>query len=287
MGGAPRFHLSIYSPKRSSPVGGIQLDGKRKTGRWKYHLISALAILTFVLFWYLVTDVWQLFSRTVLPSPVRVCQTFFRKFTSKAPDGATMLQHLGASLQIAMSGYFIGAIIGIPLGIVMAWSRKADMFLRPLFDMIRPIPGIAWIPVMIVIFGIGLLSKAMVIFLSSFTAMVINSYSGIKQTKSVHLWVGQTFGATNLQLLFKVAIPSALPMILTGLRVALGSSWGALVAAEMLASSRGLGFMIQQSRGIGRPDVIIAGMIAIGIVGAFLTWLLTLLERAVLKGGRW
>lgn len=260
---------------------------QKKKGNLRYVLVSVLTIALFIFAWYLVTDVFKMVSRTVLPSPLRVFKTFIEKFYRKAPDGATMIQHLGASLQVAMSGYLIGVVIGIPLGILMAWSKAADMFVRPIFDLIRPIPGIAWIPVMIVLFGIGLLSKAMVIFLSSFTAMVINAYSGIKQTKAVHLWVGQTFGATNLQLLFKVAIPSALPMILTGLRVALGSSWGALVAAEMLASSRGLGFMIQQCRGIGRPDVIIAGMIAIGIVGAFLTWLLTLLERAVLKGGRW
>ena len=153
--------------------------------------------------------------------------------------------------------------------------------------MIRPIPGIAWIPVMITLFGIGLLSKAMVIFLSSFTASLISSYSGIKQTKAVHLWVGQTFGASNRQLLFRIAIPSSLPMLLTGMRVALASSWGALVAAEMLASTRGLGFMIQQSRGLLRPDVIIAGMVTIGLVGAFITYILTLLERFLMKGGRW
>ena len=260
---------------------------QKKNKKWKYRLVSCVAICLFLLFWYLETEVWGNVSRTVLPSPLLVFKTFFRKFHSKAPDGATMLQHLGASLKVAMSGYLIGAVIGMPLGIFMAWNRKIELFFEPIFDLIRPIPGIAWIPVMIVIFGIGLLSKAMVIFLSSFTAMVINSYSGIKQTKTVHLWVGQTFGATNAQLLFKVAIPSALPMILTGLRVALASSWGALVAAEMLASSRGLGFMIQQSRGLGRTDVIISGMIAIGIVGALLTWLLTLLEKAILKGGRW
>lgn len=253
----------------------------------KYYLVSIAAIFLFLLAWYLATDVFKLYSRGVLPSPIRVATTFVEKFYKRAPDGATMLQHLGASLQVAMSGYMIGIVIGVPLGISMAWSKTADMFARPLFDLIRPIPGIAWIPVMIVLFGIGLLSKAMVIFLSSFTAAVINSYSGIKQTKAVHLWVGRTSGATQMQLLFRIGIPSALPMILTGLRVALGSSWGALVAAEMLASSRGLGFMIQQSRGIGRPDVILAGMIAIGIVGAFFTWLLTLLERAILKGGRW
>ena len=272
-------------PEQREVIHLLRKKSKRGQRQWKYRAVSIAAIAVFLFVWYLCTDVLELTSRMVLPSPVRVVETLIDKFTNRNPDGATLLQHLGASLQIAMSGYLIGALIGIPLGIAMAWNKKADMCARPLFDLIRPVPGIAWIPVMIVMFGIGLLSKAMVIFLSSFTAMVINSYSGIKQTKMVHLWVGQTFGGNRWQLLFRVAIPSALPMILTGLRVALGSAWGALVAAEMLASSRGLGFMIQQSRGIGRPDVIIAGMIAIGAVGALLTWLLTLLERTVLKGG--
>lgn len=250
-------------------------------------MVTFVSIGIFLFVWHFVTDVYQIVPPKMLPSPLKVLRTFITKFYDPNPDGAVMLQHLSASLRVALSGYLIGVIIGVPLGILMAWSKKADMFIRPIFDLIRPIPGIAWIPVMIILFGIGLMSKAMVIFLSSFTACVINSYSGIKQTRAVHLWVGQTFGATNMQLLFRVAIPTSLPMLLTGLRVALGSSWGALVAAEMLASTRGLGFMIQQSRGLLRPDVIIAGMIAIGLVGALLTWLLTLLERLVLKGGKW
>ncbi|MBR5488792.1 MAG: hypothetical protein IKV72_03735 [Firmicutes bacterium] len=97
-------------------------------------------------------------------------------------------------MKVALSGYFIGVVIGVPLGIAMAWFKPVDYFVTPLFDLLRPVPGIAWLPVMIVLFGIGLLSKAMVIFLSAFIACVINSYSGIKNTKPVHLWVGQTFG---------------------------------------------------------------------------------------------
>jgi NitT/TauT family transport system permease protein/taurine transport system permease protein len=252
-----------------------------------YLFVSFVTIMFILIFWYLITEVYRMVPSNMLPSPVRVFKTFIIKFYETRPDGGTMLQHLTASLQVALSGYLIGVVIGVPLGIIMAWSKKADLFIRPLFDLVRPIPGIAWIPVMIILFGIGLFSKAMVIFLSSFTACVINSYSGIKQTKTVHLWVGQTFGASNIQLLFRIAIPTSLPMLLTGLRVALGSSWGALVAAEMLASTKGLGFMIQQNRGLLRPDVIIAGMITIGVVGAFLTYLLTLLERCILKGGRW
>lgn len=260
---------------------------KSKTGKKKYALISVLSLFVFLSVWWLVTDVLKLAYSSTLPSPIRVAETFIVKFYDPAPDGATMIQHMGSSLRITLTGYAMGLLVGIPLGILMAWYKTLDMFVRPLFDLLRPIPGIAWIPIMIMLFGIGILSKAMVIFLTALIACIVNSYSGVRQTKQVHLWVGQTFGASSFQLLVRVAIPTSLPMVLTGMRVALGASWTALVAAELLASTRGLGFMIQQCRGLFRPDVIIAGMIAIGLIGAFLTWLLGLLEKAVLKGGRW
>ncbi len=249
----------------------------------KYILMSALSILIFLLIWEICTDVLKLTTPTTLPSPLKVFQTFIKKFYEKNPDGATIPTHLLASMKVALSGYFIGIFIGVPLGILMAWYKPVDYFVTPLFDLLRPVPGIAWLPVMIVLFGIGLLSKAMVIFLSAFIACVINSYSGIKNTKPVHLWVGQTFGASNFQLLTKVAIPTALPMIFTGLKVALGASWNALIAAELLASNQGLGFMIQQARGLYRPDVILVGMIAVGLSGALLGYLIDRLERIAIK----
>ena len=113
---------------------------------------------------------------------------------------------------------------------------------------------------------------------------MVNSYTGIQQTQELHLWVGDVFGASNAQKLFKIAIPTALPMIFTGLRVALGTSWTALVAAELLASTQGLGYMIQQARAISRPDIIIVGMLAIGAVGAVFDALLHLVEIKVAKG---
>ena len=98
----------------------------------------------------------------------------------------------------------------------MAWFRRVDMFVTPLFDLIRPVPTIAWIPLMILWFGIGLGAKAAIIFVSAFVPCVINAYAGIKQTKPVHLWVAQTFGASRREMLFTVAIPTALPLIFTG-----------------------------------------------------------------------
>ncbi len=257
---------------------------KKEKRQINYQWVSIASVVTVVI-------VWQIYATInaggVLPTPVSVIKALLSKITNPNPDGALLHQHLLSSLKIALSGYVIGLIVGIPLGICMAWYTKFDWFARPLFDLIRPIPGIAWIPVMIVLFGIGVFPKAMVIFLSSFTGCVVNSYSGIKQTQSVHLWVGQTYGASNFTLLRRIAIPTALPLIFTGMKTALGTSWGALVAAELLASTMGLGFMIQQARVLLRVDIVIAGMIVIGIVGAILSALLSLLEKRILRGGRW
>lgn len=257
---------------------------KERKGNGKYILISCASVCLVLLVWFVCINVLHLKSETVFPGPVKVFETFVEKLYTKAPDGATLLQHLWSSIRVALFGYALGAVVGVPLGIAMAWNKWVDRFVRPLFDLIRPIPGLAWIPMFILLFGIGITSKALVIFLGALIACVVNSYTGIQQTQELHLWVGDVFGASNAQKLFKIAIPTALPMIFTGLRVELGTSWTALVAAELLASTQGLGYMIQQARAISRPDIIIVGMLAIGAVGAVFDALLHLVEIKVAKG---
>ena len=257
---------------------------KERKGNGKYILISCASVCLVLLVWFVCINVLHLKSETVFPGPVKVFETFVEKLYTKAPDGATLLQHLWSSIRVALFGYALGAVVGVPLGIAMEWNKWVDRFVRPLFDLIRPIPGLAWIPMFILLFGIGITSKALVIFLGALIACVVNSYTGIQQAQELHLWVGDVFGASNAQKLFKIAIPTALPMIFTGLRVALGTSWTALVAAELLASTQGLGYMIQQARAISRPDIIIVGMLAIGAVGAVFDALLHLVEIKVAKG---
>lgn len=259
---------------------------KKKKIFSKYTAISIISVVAVIFVWWLVTDVLELFRSNVLPSPVKVAHTFVTKWYQTKPDGATLLTHLISSLEVALSGYLLGALIGIPLGIFMAWNDKVDMIVRPVFDLVRTIPGVAWTSVMVTLVGIGFLSKALVIFIAAMVAMIVNSYSGIKQTKTVHLWVGQTFGASRWELLTKVAIPSALPMIFTGLDVALGAAWTTLVAAELLASTKGLGFMIQQARGIFRLDIVIVGMVVIAITGTVLSTVIEKIGEKVVKGGR-
>ena len=208
---------------------------KNKKKSWKYPLISVCSVFAVLLIWYVCINVLKLKPEIVFPGPLTVAKTFIGKFYTKAPDGATMLVHLASSLKVALLGYALGVLFGVPMGILMAWSKWVDRLVRPLFDLIRPVPGLAWIPMFILIFGIGIMPKAAVIFLSTAVACIINSYTGIRQTRQEHMWVGNVFGATNAQKLFRIAIPTALPMIFTGLRVAMGAAWMALVAAELLA----------------------------------------------------
>ncbi|HEY4537432.1 MAG TPA: ABC transporter permease [Erysipelothrix sp.] len=249
-----------------------------------YKLISALSVFTVLFVWWLVTDGLHLVSHLILPSPILVVKTFLYKlFGGVNPDGSTLLQHIAASLKIALGGYLAGILVGVPLGIAMAWNRNFERFAKPLFDIIRPIPALAWIPLMILWLGIGYWSKVGIIFFAAFISATINAYAGIKQTRTVHLWVARTFGASNRQMLFKVAIPTALPMIFTGLRLALGSSWVALVAAELLAATKGVGYMIQVGRMLGRPDIIIVGMITIGLVGYLMSYTLERVQNKFIR----
>ena len=257
---------------------------KAKLNPGKYFWVSVISLCVVLAVWYVCTDVLRIKPAIVFPGPRAVLKTFIYKLSHRSPDGATLFRHMLASLQVTMIGYLLGAVVGIPLGIGMAWSKYVDRVAKPLFDMLRPVPGIAWIPLFILLFGIGIFSKALVIFLGSLVACTVNSYTGIRQTKEVHLWVGDVFGATSRQKLFRIAIPTAVPMIFTGLRVALGSSWAALVAAELLASNVGLGFMIQQSRALSRTDIIIVGMLSVGMVGAVLDKVLHVIEVRVAKG---
>ena len=279
------WRLSALSVERREVLLNEYAKQKRKE-KIKFGIVSVFSLCVFFTIWYVCTAVLHLKPDYILPSPVQVVEALIGKLTNTAPDGATLFGHIAASLKVALSGYLLGALVGVLLGIAMAWFRRVDMFVTPLFDLIRPVPTIAWIPLMILWFGIGLGVKSAIIFVSAFVPCVINSYSGIKQTKSVHLWVAQTFGASRKEMLFTVAIPTALPLIFTGLRISLGTAWMTLCAAEMLASNKGLGYMVQINRSLARADLIVVAMLTIGLIGTLFTVGLNALERRFVRGGR-
>lgn len=248
----------------------------------KYALLSAAGILGFLLVWQMVVK-FGLVNEARLPAPTTIFETLLFKVNNAEPDGSILIVNIMASLRVALTGFLSAIVIGIPLGLFMGWWEYADRFIRPIFELIRPIPPIAWIPLVVVWMGIGLQAKALIIFFTAFVPCVINSYTGIKLTSKTLINVSKTFGATDFEIFYKVGIPSSLPMVFAGIRVALGNSWSTLVAAEMLAASAGLGYMIQIGRTVARPDIVIVGMVVIGAIGAILSGLLSLLEHRLLR----
>ena len=248
----------------------------------KYLSISVAVVLLVLLVWQLVVQMGSVSTR-FFDSPSGVVETILRKVTSKKPDGGYLYQHIWASAKVVWLGFLLAAVIGIPLGLFMGWYRLCDRIIRPLFELVRPIPSLAWIPIVILFLGIGVEARSVIIFTGCFVATVLNTYTGIRSTNQTLINVAKTCGASNFQTFVKIGIPSAMPMIFAGLKTSMGSAWGTIVAAEMLASSNGLGYMIQMGRSFGEVSLIMAGIIVIGILGFISSGFVSLVEGVVLK----
>ena len=240
---------------------------QRRKNKIKFGIVSVISLCVFFTVWYICTAVLHLKPDYILPSPVQVVTAFIDKLTRTAPDGATIFGHIGASLQVALSGYVLGAIVGIPLGIAMAWFRRVDMFVTPLFDLIRPVPTIRMDSADDPVVWYRAWSEGCHYFCLCVCSLCYQFLRRHQTDEAGTLWVAQTFGASRREMLFTVAIPTALPLIFTGLRISLGTAWMTLCAAEMLASNKGLGYMIQVNRSLARADLIVVAMLTVGLIG--------------------
>lgn len=258
---------------------------ERRRDRRKAMILGMISILLFLTVWELLC-VFHIVRENALVSPVEVVRAIFVKVVDTRPDGNTLLENIWSSFKLAMIGFGLALVIGLPLGLLMGWYRPLDRFVRPIFEIIRPLPPIAWIPIVIVLLGIGTVAKSFIIFFTTFVPIVINSYTGIRETNQVYINFAKTCGYPGWRIFWTVGVPSAMPLAFAGMVIALGNGWGTLVAAEMLASSSGLGYMISMGRSYGRIDIIIAGMLVIGLIGLALTTALEGLEDYVLKWRR-
>lgn len=202
-----------------------------------------------------------------------------------AKDG-TLSQHIAASLLRVAIGFGLAFLVAVPLGLWMGWVSAAFYTLNPLFQMLRPISPIAWIPVAILWFGVGNLSPIFLIFISSVFPMMVQTTMGVRTIDRRYLRAAANFGVSRSVLFRKVVIPAVLPEIIIGMRIGLGVAWLVVVAAEMVALSSGLGYLIMDSRNAGnRYDLVIASMIIIGVIGLLLDGATRLLEH--MKTVKW
>jgi NitT/TauT family transport system permease protein len=202
-----------------------------------------------------------------------------------AKSGA-LWQHIEASLFRVEMGFGLAVVVGVPLGLWMGWVSGAFFTLNPLFQMLRPISPIAWIPVAILWFGVGDFSPIFLIFISSVFPMIVQTTSGVHTIERRYLRAAANFGVSRAVLFRQVVIPAVLPEIIVGMRIGIGVAWLVVVAAEMIALRSGLGYLIMDSRNAGnRYDLVIASMIIIGLIGLLLDSGTRLLER--LKTVKW
>ncbi|MDN5301687.1 MAG: NitT/TauT family transport system permease protein [Thermoanaerobacteraceae bacterium] len=232
-------------------------------------LICAIVSITaFLALWHLGTrgELGKL-----MPGPIPAIQLFLKTLFGETIGSKTLIVHIAYSLMRVMVGYMIGAVAGVVLGLSMGWSRLIEAIFAPLFRIIRPIPPIAWIPISIMWIGLGEDAKIFLIFLASFCNVTLNAWSGAKSVDQNYINAAKMLGAKQTQVLFTIVLPASIPPIFAGLQVALSSSWATVLAAEMVRSSEGLGWII--IAGMNNNDMIqiMAGILTIGIVGMLLS----------------
>jgi taurine transport system permease protein len=240
-------------------------------------MISGLTILALILLWASASSL-KLVSPVFLPSPLTVLKSLGTVATIGFVD-STLAQHTLASLGRIFGALAAAIVIGVPAGVAIASSRVGKGVLDPIVEFLRPLPPLAYLPLVIIWLGIGEASKITVIALAMLPPVIISTAAGVRSASKDHVNAARSFGATRWQVLWHVILPGAVPSILTGTRIALGAGWSTLVAAELIAASRGLGFMIQSAAQFLVTDIVIAGIFVIAIIAFLFELIARLAER--------
>lgn len=241
--------------------------------------LKTVSPLLFVLVWY---GVKAASGNPYLPYPHDVITGFFRLLIQGDDRGITLVEHSAVSLLRVFSGFALAGVLAIPLGILVGTSQTARELLELNLEMLRPIPPIAWIPIIIILLGSGLLGQSVIVFVGAFFPIFLNTVRGVKDTRKVLKEAAMTLGATRTDVVTKVIIPSSVPSIFTGLKVGLGVGWMCIVAAEMMGLQSGLGFEVVYMQDLGHYWGMIDAMIMIGLVGYGMNWLLETIEEGLL-----
>nr|WP_267284038.1 taurine ABC transporter permease TauC [Acinetobacter larvae] len=238
-------------------------------------ILSLSSVLVLLILWFLLSAL-QWVPALFLPSPSAV----WHKFMSVSQQGfmqATLWQHLAASIGRVMLALFAAIVVGVPLGLWMGLNKYARAILDPLVELLRPIPPLAYLPLLVIWFGIGESTKVLLIFFSILAPIIISSTHGVMSHQLNRERAAQSLGASRSQVLRYVILPTALPHIITGIRIGLGVGWSTLVAAELVAADRGIGFMVQSAAQFLITDTVVLGIIVIAVVAVafelFLRWI--------------
>jgi taurine transport system permease protein len=247
-------------------------------------LLSLLSVTVLLGTWLLVTEMgWA--NELFLPKPQAVWAAFV-KTSTRGYQGSTLLVHVGASLYRVLTAFFLACLVGIPLGVLMGVSRDARALLNPVIDFYRPLPPLGLYTLLVMWLGIGETSKLSLLFLAALPGIIISTIQAVTTIDQVYVRAAQSLGASRRDLLFQVYLPAAGPVILTGMRISLGFTYTVLVAAEIVAASAGIGWMIWDASKFLLSDVVIMGLIVLGLTGVALDFTMRLIGRVLMPWTR-
>lgn len=215
-----------------------------------------------------------------LPAPHEVAARFL-ELMSTPFAGATLGAHLGSSALRFAYGFLLGAVVGIPLGLLMGWFRILDEIVSPMFDALRFIAPIAWVPFAALWFGTGIGGPVLIIFSGAFPPCLINAYRGARFVDTKFIEAARTLGASHWRMITEVLLPASVPSIVAGLRTSAGLGWQSLVGAELIVASSGIGYLMVKGQSNISTAIVMSGMLAIGFVGFAIDTLLRALETHI------
>ncbi|HFL3544611.1 TPA: ABC transporter permease [Clostridioides difficile] len=242
-------------------------------------LVKSVLIFFIILLLWKITNYLGIWSDYILPSPEKVYSTFLNMIS----DGSIFI-NVYASMKRVLIGFAISTATGVPLGIFFGIYSGVYEYFKSLINFLRNTPPLALIPMLILWFGIGEESKIIIIVLASFFPIFTSTLKGIKNCDSKLIEVGRVFEFSKLQIIFKIIIPNAILDIAVGLKLALGYSFRAIIGAELVAASSGLGYLISDGKEMSRTDVVIVGIIVIGLLGIITDYIFSIIVKKVSKG---
>lgn len=256
---------------------------RREPRRGTALLISAASAVLVIAVWAWLTRPGGVIVPLFLPPPADVLDAAIR-LASEPYLGATLGGHAMASLSTVLLGWIAAGVVGLPLGIWIAWSKKARWTAYPVFQILRPIPPIAWIPLALMWFGIGDVSRVFVVFVAAVVPWTLNAIQAVEAIDPILIRAGRVLGAGQSRILATVVVPTAVPTLLAGAQIALGNAWTTVIAAELLGASSGLGYVALNSSRTLDTDILLVSMFTIGIIGAALSLITRAAARLVNRG---
>ena len=252
-----------------------QAPGSRR--RHVPDFVYSLGALLLLLALWIAASRPGVFKPDYVPSPETLASTFV-DLVRNGYQGQPLWNHVGISLFRALTGFALGVIVGVPIGLLTGYSRRAGAMISPVMAFIRPIPPIAFIPMVVLYFGLGEMGKIVLIFFVSFNYVQANAQAGAANFPIAHRRAALSIGLTRTQTFLRIVLTGALPQIFTGLKVALALSWAVVVAAELVGAQSGLGFMISDAALLFRLPVVFIGVALIGVIGLLLNFVLNAAE---------